>query len=56
MLEDDYLLNSVIVETLNMVVSKSKPTETICQGNNSNLKNFKKFKRVSITFHLMDLK
>lgn len=50
MYEDDYLLNSVIVETVNLVVSKPKKTENMFQGSNSNLKNFKKFKRVSIEF------
>ncbi|XP_008190066.1 nibrin [Acyrthosiphon pisum] len=43
--EYDYLLNSVIVETVSMVVSRPTQTANIIQGNNSNLRNFKKFKK-----------
>jgi len=41
---DDDLLNSVIVETVSMVVSKPMQTRNV-EEDHSNLRNFKKFKR-----------
>ncbi|XP_025201439.1 nibrin [Melanaphis sacchari] len=41
--EHDY--NSIIVETKNMVVSKNTQITNFSQQNNTNLKNFKKFKK-----------
>lgn len=46
--EHDYLLNSVIVETISMVVSRPTQTINFNQENNTNLKNFKKFKKVTV--------
>jgi len=46
--ESDYLLNSVIVETVSMVVSRPTQTANIIQQDNNNLKNFKKFKKVTV--------
>lgn len=46
--EYDYLMNSVIIETKKMVNSRSSQTRNSFQGSNSNLKNFKKFKKVYI--------
>jgi len=43
--ENDDLLNSVIIETVSMVISKPTQTQNI-EGSHSNLRNFKKFKRV----------
>lgn len=44
--EDNDLINSVIVETISLVVPKPTKTLNVFQENNSHLKNFKKFKRV----------
>lgn len=54
--EYNHLLNSVIVETVSMVVSRPTQT-TFIQGSNTNLGNFKKFKKVIVKhfyniFHL----
>lgn len=46
--EHDYLINSVIVETISMVVSRPTKTTSFNQENNTNLKNFKKFKKVTV--------
>lgn len=43
---DDNLLDSVIVETVKMVVTKPIQIQNIVQGSHSSLQNFKKFKRV----------
>lgn len=48
----DSLLNSVIVETVSMVVSRPTQTANIIQGNNSNLQNFKKFKKKGPTMRI----
>ncbi|KAL4120479.1 hypothetical protein QTP88_013165 [Uroleucon formosanum] len=50
--EYDNLLNSVIVKTVSMVVSRPTQTANIIPGNNSNLRNFKKFKRKGPTMRI----
>lgn len=50
--EHDYLLNSVIVETISMVVSRPTQTTNFNQENNTNLKNFKKFKKKGPTMRI----
>ncbi|CAH1723325.1 unnamed protein product [Aphis gossypii] len=50
--EHDYLINSVIVETISMVVSRPTKTTSFNQENNTNLKNFKKFKKKGPTMRI----
>ncbi|XP_060841916.1 uncharacterized protein LOC132922421 [Rhopalosiphum padi] len=50
--EYDFLLNSVIVETVSMVVSRPTQITKYNQENNTHLKNFKKFKKKGPTMRI----
>lgn len=52
--EYDYLMNSVIIQTINMVKPRTSQTQNSFQGSNSNLKNFKKFKKVVKNYKILE--